>query len=905
MIKNWGAADMLRQNTRRLALAIALGATAGQAYAFGLGGIKVQSALGQPLRAEIDITQISADEASSLQVGVAPPDAFQAAKLHYSSALSGVRIKLERSPEGRAYLRVTSNSPINEPFLDLLIRAQWANGQLSRDYTLLLDPPNFQSTPTPTQVPVQTAAPSPAPAMPAAPSVSNAANIPTPAMPVAPALQTPQPSVVAKKSPAKSAAASGQYVVKRGDTLSKIVRDSGVQSVSLDQMLTAIYRANQSAFIDGNINLVKTGSVLQMPTAEQAQAVSQPEARHFVLAQSESFNAYRRRLAEMGGQAKPQSQREVAGKVQAQVQEPAATGAQAESKLKLSKAEVAGTQKVQQIADKKQEALDEQKIKQLQKNVDELSALSKQAQTVAAAKPQAAAPAATVAAVASKAAAALTVPVKSPAPAPVAAASASTKPAEAPSAAAAAVATASAAHAASAAKSASAPVAASASTSAPASVPASAPAPAPVAKPVPPKVVKPAPVEQGSFFSSLLSNPLLLPVGGALVILLLLLAWLAQRKKAAKSQRDVSVFDSRMSVADSFFGGTGGERVDTRNGNMSSTFSSSQLDTNDVDPVAEADVYLAYGRDLQAEEILKEAVKTNPDRLAARLKLLEIYAKRKDSRSFEVGAAELFALTQGVGEDWKRAQDLGRSLDPVNPLYHNTVLPSTLGAPSTMPQTEFPVATPTALAALTPQTLPSTEMLSGVETAAAKSPMPEHLDLDLSLPMGEPAPATAAAPQAVPALPEIEASSAFPSAQPTPEKEPGKAADADFLMSGGLDFNMPSDFGAPASTLGAAETAAETTKAATHDNALDFDLSSISLQDTEVKSIEESHTELPKLEPQFSESRPSLDLRLELAAESMAIGDNESARNLLGEVIAEGDPQLKKRAQDMLDKIDR
>ena len=86
MIKNWGAADMLRQNTRRLALAIALGATAGQAYAFGLGGIKVQSALGQPLRAEIDITQISADEASSLQVGVAPPDAFQAAKLHYSSA---------------------------------------------------------------------------------------------------------------------------------------------------------------------------------------------------------------------------------------------------------------------------------------------------------------------------------------------------------------------------------------------------------------------------------------------------------------------------------------------------------------------------------------------------------------------------------------------------------------------------------------------------------------------------------------------------------------------------------------------------------------------------------------------------------------------------------------------------
>ena len=873
---------MLRQNTRRLALAIALGATAGQAYAFGLGGVKVQSALGQPLRAEIDITQLSADEASSLRVGVAPPDAFQAAKLHYSSALSGVQIKLERSPDGRAYLRVTSSSPINEPFLDLLIRAQWANGQLSRDYTLLLDPPNFQGTPSSAQVPVQTATPSPA--VPAPPVVASPPSMTAPALQPAPmpAQKAPAETTAAKRPAAKPTMASGQYVVKPGDTLGKIANAAGVQAVSLDQMLTAIYRANQSAFIDGNINLVKSGSVLQMPTAEQAQSISQPEARRFVLAQSESFNAYRRRLAEMGGQAKPQtaqSQREATGKVQAQVQEPASTGAQPENKLKLSKADVAGTQKAQQIADKKQAALDEEKIKQLQKNVDELKALSQQAQTVAAAKPQVAAPAATVA---SRAAEAVTVPVKSPLPA------SAPKPAAAPSAAASAVKPASAPQAASA------PHAASVATSAAAS------APAPAVKPAAPKVTKPAAApEQEGFFSSLLANPLLLPAGGGLVVLLLLLAWLAQRKKAAKSQRDVSVFDSRMSVADSFFGGTGGERVDTRNGSMSSTFSSSQLDTNDVDPVAEADVYLAYGRDLQAEEILKEAVKANPDRLAARLKLLEIYAKRKDSRSFEVGAAELFALTQGVGEDWKRAQDLGRSLDPVNPLYHNTVLPSTLGQPSTMPQTEFPVATPTALAALTPQTLPSTEMLSGLEAATPKAAMPEHLDLDLSLPMGEPAPASAPASQAMAALPQID----VPAAAAVPA-EPAKPAEGDFLMSGGLDFNMPSDFGAPASTLAAAEES-KPVSTSSRDAGLDFDLSSISLQDTEAKVTAEPHTELPRLEPQFSESRPSLDLRLELAAESMAIGDTESARNLLSEVIAEGDPQLQQRAQDMLNKIGR
>lgn len=880
---------MLRLNTRRLALAIALGATAGQAYAFGLGGIRVQSALGQPLRAEIDITQLSADEASSLKVGVAPPDAFQAAKLQYSSALSGIRIKLERSPDGRAYLRVTSSSPINEPFLDLLIRAQWSSGQLSRDYTLLLDPPNFQAAPSTAQVPVQ--APSPAPSVAAAP-----------ATPVAPALQTPsqapaptsavKPASVAKHA-SKAPAAEGQYVVKRGDTLGKIAAAEAVETVSLDQMLTAIYRANQSAFIDGNINLLKSGAVLQMPSAEQAQGIPQQEARRFVVTQSASFNAYRQRLAEMSGQAKPQaqqSQREATGKVQAQVQEPASTGAQAESKLKLSKAELAtkgAANQAQHIADQKQAALDEQKIKQLQKNVDDLTALSKQAQTVAAAKPQAAAPA--VAAVASKAAAAVTVPVASPVPASAA------KPAVTPSAPAATA-------VASAAKTASAPRAASA--------PASAPTVTPAVKPAAPKVSNPAPVEQESFFSSLLSNPLLLPAGGGLVVLLLLLAWLAQRKKASKSQRDVSVFDSRMSVADSFFGGTGGERVDTRNGNMSSAFSSSQLDTNDVDPVAEADVYLAYGRDLQAEEILKEAVKANPDRLAARLKLLEIYAKRKDSRSFEVGAAELFALTQGVGEDWKRAQDLGRSLDPVNPLYHNTVMPSTLGNPSTMPQTEFPAATPTALAALTPQTLPSTEMLSAVETAAAKQSMPEHLDLDLSLPSGD-ADTAAAAPKAaqplaMPTLPELDTPTAPVGAKPAT----ARSENEDFLLSGGLDFNMPSDFGAPASTLAAADVG-KTPAASVHDNGMDFDLSSISLHDAEPKASGAQHEPsalpdaLPEIQPPFSESKPSLDLRLELAAESMAIGDTEAARNLLGEVIAEGDPQLKKRAQDMLDKLGR
>jgi len=85
--------------------------------------------------------------------------------------------------------------------------------------------------------------------------------------------------------------------------------------------------------------------------------------------------------------------------------------------------------------------------------------------------------------------------------------------------------------------------------------------------------------------------------------------------------------------------------------------------------VAEADVYLAYGRDLQAEEILKEAMRSTPQRVAIHNKLLEIYAKRRDSKAFEVVATEAYGLTQGQGVEWEQACELGRELDPANPLY--------------------------------------------------------------------------------------------------------------------------------------------------------------------------------------------------------------------------------------------
>ncbi|WP_321161261.1 FimV/HubP family polar landmark protein [Verminephrobacter eiseniae] len=185
------------------------------------------------------------------------------------------------------------------------------------------------------------------------------------------------------------------------------------------------------------------------------------------------------------------------------------------------------------------------------------------------------------------------------------------------------------------------------------------------------------PVEEPDFLSTLMAEPLL-PIGGGVVLVGLLgfgayRVW--QRRRQSSDASNVSREESRI-PPDSFFGSSGGQRVDTihsdagKGSSMMAPYSPSQLDAGgDVDPVAEAEVYLAYGRNLQAEEILKEAVRHNPGRISAQLKLGEIYAKRKDHKALEAVATQVFKLTQGEGLDWSRIVELGRDLDPDNRLY--------------------------------------------------------------------------------------------------------------------------------------------------------------------------------------------------------------------------------------------
>ena len=124
-----------------MALAIALMAGHTSAHALALGRAMIQSSLGEPLVAEIDLPEVTEDEARSLRIGLASPEAYSALGIQFNPALNGLSIAIKRRNDGRTYLDVRSNRPITEPFVELVIQAQWASGKLQREYTFLLDPP--------------------------------------------------------------------------------------------------------------------------------------------------------------------------------------------------------------------------------------------------------------------------------------------------------------------------------------------------------------------------------------------------------------------------------------------------------------------------------------------------------------------------------------------------------------------------------------------------------------------------------------------------------------------------------------------------------------------------------------------------------------------------------------------
>ncbi|MGO4830477.1 FimV family protein, partial [Cupriavidus sp. 2KB_15] len=383
-------APIARQRWSTLAFT-ALGLLLAQpaAYAAGFGQLRVQSNLGQPLQAEIDISGVSAEEADGLSVKLAAPDAYARAGLTYLPAVSSLRLQVERRPNGSYVARVRSNQPISEPFVDILVDMTWASGKVSRAYTFLLDPAGAKPTNqtfSPTTV-VQAGTPDesggasvPAPAAAPVPLTAAPAETAPPARPQARA-PAPRPR---REAPAVATAASGSYTVQRGDNLSSIAGDAmqGQDGVSLDQMLVALYRNNPNAFVGGNMNRLKAGAVLKVPSQQEAQSVAPRTARREVVARTQGFDAYRSRLATAAAARSVEagSGRSQSGNVTARVQEQAAPAAGPRDELKLSKPErgsqAAATAAAEaDIAKERQLKEAETRLAQLEKNVTDMQRL--------------------------------------------------------------------------------------------------------------------------------------------------------------------------------------------------------------------------------------------------------------------------------------------------------------------------------------------------------------------------------------------------------------------------------------------------------------------------------------------------------------------------------------------------
>ncbi len=739
-----------------LGVAVALAVSGGlflprYADAAGLGRLTVQSALGQPLQAEVEITSLTPEESASLSASLAPPEAFRQAGLEYNPALTGLNFRIDRRSDGRAVVRISSSRPINEPFVDLLVELNWASGKFAREYTFLLDPPGMQigransvdggaSTATPVAPRVATATPTPAPAAAPAPLTAAQARAAAgqgtaPAAEAPAAAPSPAPVLRPAPTPAPAASRPASVEVGRGDTLAKIAEQHRPSGVSLNQAIVSIYRANPDAFF-GGVHQMRSGVSLAIPSEAEMRSLSQAEVAAEMRASLQAFNEYRNRLAsnarEVGGQQGGQQATGTVGQARPQPAQ-AAAGDQLKLSTGGTGAGVAGSATGSQAADAAEAAVArdnalreaQSRVDELEKNVGDLQRLlelknrqladleqqlaqARQMGTAASGSITAAPAAAGAASVAAgdaagsgsgdtasgpsagatdagptatgdtagsgmsggETAGAATAEGAPASPStPTADAGASTL-AQGAQDAAPAESSGSDGQATSTAATDSQSGQASSMAASPSATPATSASPAPAPAPVP-AAPEPAPTAAPSFLDELRENPYVLLGGGALVLLGGFYLWYSRRRRKSAESFEDSLGGTDAFTANSLFGTTGGQNVDTSNSLFSTNMRDSGVDVHstEVDPIAEAEVYIAYGREAQAEEILKEALKKQPERHAIRRKLLEIYAGRKDVASFNELAREMYEQAGGTNEEWPAVVTLGLSIDPENPLY--------------------------------------------------------------------------------------------------------------------------------------------------------------------------------------------------------------------------------------------
>lgn len=341
---------------------------------------------------------------------------------------------------------------------------------------------------------------------------------------------------------------------------------------------------------------------------------------------------------------------------------------------------------------------------------------------------------------------------------------------------------------------------------------------------------------------------------------------------------------------------------------------------------------MAYGRDAQAEEILKEALQKDPSRQAVRVKLLEIYAARKDLKAFETTAGEIYAATGGQGPDWEKAAVLGQQVDPANALYGGKrTEPGPVAAASMARSQQMSVMTPAAAAALatpevsSPRAAPPSidfnlESSAGQERAGAPD-----IALDLSMPSQAPADVGFDLDLGEPSQPAEQSESDF-SPSGTLIMDQGVSKAAQDLSEGNvdlaIDFELPGGKTSPELDSTAKMMAqsqptvvlpqSPVAKAPEPASGMDFDFKldeptqapragggAADLAGISLDLGTPGETPGAGAAPGWQEVATKLDLAK--AYEEM--GDKDGARELLNEVIKEGDNAQQQRARSMLEAL--
>ena len=814
------------------------------AGALGLGNLELNSALNEPFDARIRLLSPSADELDSLTVRLADSAAFARIDIDRPAVLSRLKFALDRAERGADTIHITSADPVREPFLNFLIEVGWSNGRLFREYTVLLDPPLYD------------------------PDNRISEFSPAETRPSPPRLEP------------RAAAASGGINYRGGDygpigatdtlwSIANATRPSA--SISANQMMLALLRANPDAFITQNINGLKLGRTLRMPSeSELNSAGGDAEILAEVLAQHATWQAARESAAASAGERPEPAAMAMA--MAADNPRPASAPAGPDSELRLVSVNdtdalnqqagaAAGNGQDLILAQESIESLKQENL-ELMDRLTENENLIEDLQRLLSLKDS-----------------------------EMATLQAQLGRAEA--------------------------MAAEASAQTPA-----------------------AAVEQeqaadaetratypGSPWALLSANPLA-ALGGAGLLLALLILLLLRLRKSREAETEAKAADpdrwgvgaAGASAADSAGQATGSPAADKdstdsgageqkRKTVVPATKAAGVIveEESEENPSHEVNTYLAFEQFDQAEKVAREAIATQPDNPEFHIKLLEVFYTAGNTAAYQEAARALHELTGGAGEHWQTAMAMWSEMSPGQPLFTGEQTDEDEAAEADREPQDMTDVTPVGGLPVDPG--PGQDAGQSAEAEAARADTGEALlDFDPAA-RAEKEDDMAAAPGPVEASeadqiaiapgPEADADIELDLSELDTAPKPLAAPDGD--ADDGIDLDLSElDAIPPAETNGAPDAPGRPEDMA----AADPGKAAGSAQPP-VDNDEEIETVLIPRADQPREQSPEdqIATQLDLARAYIEIGDKESAKDILDQVMAKGNADQRQQAEELSGQI--